>query len=139
MKILGCGVQNTATSTSLALVVIVNQVDDEEHHEYQHSDEEHNILMTILRTQNHIDGQNVHPEFQGTLRSIFGQVSFCQNLITHDDDEGGDDIEGEDLVIQLIMNHTDPINKIPKVPEPQDVRNAYVGKRIKVWWPLDKM
>ena len=37
---------------------------DEEHHEYQHSDEEHNnILMFILKTQ-HYDGQNVHPVFQ---------------------------------------------------------------------------
>ena len=37
---------------------------DEEHHEYQHSDEEHrNILMFILGTQ-HSDGQNVHPDFQ---------------------------------------------------------------------------
>jgi hypothetical protein len=38
---------------------------DEEHHEYQHYDEEHsNILMFILGTQQHSDGQNVHPDFQ---------------------------------------------------------------------------
>jgi hypothetical protein len=38
---------------------------DEEHHEYQHSNEEHsNILMFILETQQHSDGQNVHPDFQ---------------------------------------------------------------------------
>jgi len=38
---------------------------DEEHHEHQHSDEEHsNILMFILGTQQHSDGQNVHPDFQ---------------------------------------------------------------------------
>jgi len=38
---------------------------DEEHHEYQHSDEEHsNILMFILGTQQHSDGQNVHLDFQ---------------------------------------------------------------------------
>ena len=37
----------------------------EEHHEHQHSDEEHNnILMFILGTQQHSDGQNVHPDFQ---------------------------------------------------------------------------
>lgn len=38
---------------------------DEDHHEHQHSDEEHsNILMFILGTQQHSDGQNVHPDFQ---------------------------------------------------------------------------
>jgi len=38
---------------------------DEEHHEHQHSDEEHsNILMFILGTQQHSDGENVHPDFQ---------------------------------------------------------------------------
>jgi len=38
---------------------------DEEHHEHQHSDKEHNnILMFILGTQQHSDGQNVHPDFQ---------------------------------------------------------------------------
>jgi len=37
---------------------------NEEHHEYQHSDEEHsNILMFILGTQQHYDGQNVKPRF----------------------------------------------------------------------------
>jgi len=35
---------------------------DEDHHEHQHSDEEHsNILMFILGTQQHSDGQTVHP------------------------------------------------------------------------------
>ena len=38
---------------------------DEDHHEHQHSDEEHsNILMFILGTQQHSDDQNVHPDFQ---------------------------------------------------------------------------
>jgi len=38
---------------------------DAEHHEHQHSDEEHiNILMFILGTQQHSDVQNVHPDFQ---------------------------------------------------------------------------
>jgi len=38
---------------------------DEEHHEHQHSDEEYsNILMFILGTQQHSDGQNVRPDFQ---------------------------------------------------------------------------
>jgi len=38
---------------------------DEDHHEHQHSDEEHsNILMFILGTQQHSDDQNVHLDFQ---------------------------------------------------------------------------
>ena len=38
---------------------------DEEHHEHQHSDDEHsNILMFILGTQQHSDDQNVHLDFQ---------------------------------------------------------------------------
>jgi len=47
--------------------------------------------------------------------SILGQVSFRLNFITHDDVEGEDDIEDEDLTIQLIMNHADRIEKVLKV------------------------
>jgi len=42
-----------------------------------------------------------------TMNSILGQLSFCLNFITLEDDEGEDYIEDENLIIQLIMNHTD--------------------------------
>jgi len=49
---------------------------DEEHHEYQHSDEEHNnILMFILGTQQHSDGQNVHP----SSKSLWGPGHVAQH------------------------------------------------------------
>jgi len=54
---------------------------DGEHHEYQHSDEEHsNILMFILGTQQHSDGRNVHLDFQ--VKS-FGAHDTWHNTIGH--------------------------------------------------------
>jgi hypothetical protein len=44
--------------------------------EHQHSDEEHNnILMFILETQQHFDGQNVHLEFQAKVCGGPGHVA----------------------------------------------------------------
>jgi len=54
---------------------------DEEHHEYQHSDEEQsNILMFILETQQHFDGQNVHSVFQV---KVSGAQDTWHNIIGH--------------------------------------------------------
>ena len=54
---------------------------DEDHHEHQHSDEEHsNILMFILGTQQHSDGRNVHLDFQ--VKS-FGAHDTWHNTIGH--------------------------------------------------------
>jgi len=54
---------------------------DEEHHEYQHSDEEHsNILIFILGTQQYSDGQNVHPDFQV---KAYGAQDTWHNTIGH--------------------------------------------------------
>ncbi len=54
---------------------------DEDPDEHQHSDEEHNnILMFIWRTQQHSDGQNVHPEFQV---KVCGAQDTWHNTIGH--------------------------------------------------------
>jgi len=54
---------------------------DEDPDEHQHSDEEHiNILMFILGTQHHSDGQNVHPDFQV---KVCGAQDTWYNIIGH--------------------------------------------------------
>ena len=54
---------------------------NEEHHEYQHSDKEHNnILMFILGTQQHSGDQNVHLDFQV---KVSGAQDTWHNTIGH--------------------------------------------------------
>ena len=49
---------------------------DEEHHEYQHSDEEHsNILMFILGTQQHSDFQVKACGAQDTWHNTIGHLT----------------------------------------------------------------
>ena len=54
---------------------------DEDHDEHRNSDEEHNnILVFIWRTQQHSDGQKVHPDFQVKAS---GAQDTWQNTIGH--------------------------------------------------------
>lgn len=47
--------------------------------------------------------------------SILGQVRSCQNFVIHDEAEGDDEIEDEDLIFKIIINLTNQIDELPKV------------------------
>lgn len=63
--------------------------------------------------------------------SILGQVSSCLNFIILDVDEGEDDIEDEDLIMKIIMNHTNQVDEVPKVYH-QYYLLVYILRRYKL-------